>query len=89
MPHLMKQTTSEFRCCLVSRSLGCQWVGQINTLVVPHEVVLGAKVKEVTRHLSLRVISILTCYCRPTQDISGIGDPLSQRLLRLTSIPFP
>jgi hypothetical protein len=40
MPHLMEQSASQFRCGLVSRALGCQWVGQINTFIVPHEVVL-------------------------------------------------
>jgi hypothetical protein len=88
MPHLMEQAASEFCRCLVSRSLGCQRVGQINTFIVPHEVVLGAKMEEVTRHLSLRIISTVTCYCRPTQDILGIGDPLSLGLLRLIPVAF-
>ena len=70
----MKQSASEFRCGLVSRSLGCQRVGQIDALIVPHEVVLRAQVEEVARYLSLRIISTLICNCRPTQDISGLGE---------------
>ena len=59
MPHLMEQSTPEFCRCLVSRSLGCQWDGQINTFIVPYEVVFRTKVEEVTRHPSLRVIGTL------------------------------
>src|SRR5918998_3579291 len=40
MPHLMEQPTSKFRCCLVRRALGRQRIGQINTFIVPHKVVL-------------------------------------------------
>ena len=75
VPHLMEQSTSEFRCGLVSRSLGCQRVGQIDALIVPHEVVLRAQVEEVTRYLSLRISSTLNCNCRQTLDISGLSDP--------------
>ena len=74
VPHLMKQSASEFRCGLVSRSLCCQRVGQIDALIVPHEVVLRAQMEEVARYLSLRIISTLICNCRPTQDISGRGE---------------
>src|SRR5215217_8876203 len=50
--------------------------------------------KEVTRHLSLRVISILSCYCHPTHDNLGISDPndgapLSRGILRLPPLPLP
>ena len=69
--HLMEQSTSEFRCCLVSRSLGRQRVGQINTFIVPRKVVFPAKMEEVTRHLSLPVTGTLSCHYGPTQVILG------------------
>jgi hypothetical protein len=75
MPNLMEQSTPEFHCGLVSRSLSGQGVRQVNPLIVKDAVVVRAKVKEVTRHLSLRVTSPLSGDCHPTQDISGIGDP--------------
>jgi hypothetical protein len=89
MVYLMEQSTSKFCCCLVSRSLGRQRVGQINTFIVPRKVVFPAKMEEVTRHLSLPVIGTLSCHYGPTQVISGAGDPLSQGLLRLTPVAFP